>query len=325
MSAAVTPQTRLYKIRNLPEFSEYRDFLIPLGGWIGKLAGGMRLRTLARLAKTWDAGSMSEGLNFLQESQRRGQVFYHFYGKEKMAEAGRGNTGLFAFPQKRKSKFVLIVPGGGYSSVASIVEGFPTAKALYERGHTAFILHYRTGKGAHYPNPLEDAAAALHFILDNREKFQLDVSDYALIGFSAGGHLVSGFAAASTGYEKYGLPAPGAVILAYPVISMEEITHEETRRNFLGEEEANLSLQKRYSADQNADASYPPTYIWCCEHDNTVPSENSRRLYQTLQAKGVRSALKMYDSDAHGWGIAQNTIAAGWLDEAVRFWKGEIK
>lgn len=323
MSAAITAQTRLYKVKNLPEFSEYRDFILPLGGWMGKLASGIKISTLAHLAKTWNPDSMAEGLCFLQQAQRKETVFYEIYSaEEKAADSSRKSTGLFAFPCKRTSPFVLIVPGGGYSSVASIVEGFPTAQKLNEMGYAAFVLHYRTGEAAHFPNPLEDLAKALSFILSNAERFRLDISNFALMGFSAGGHLVSNFAVRSTGYGKYALPAPNAVILSYPVISMGEITHPETRRNFLGKDESNHELQQKYSADETADANYPPTFLWCCEHDNTVPSENSKQMYRTLCAKGVPCTLKLYDSDAHGWGIAKDTIAENWLNEALEFWKG---
>ena len=323
MSACITRETRIHQIKKMPEFEGYNQFLFPVDGWIGKLVGGMKLKTLAQLAKTWNADSMAAGLKYIREVQGRQKVYYDIYTDAEKNEAeSRKSTGLFAFPLQKKSKFVLIAAGGGYSSVASIVEGFPTAKRLNELGYAAFVLHYRTGEDAHYPNPIEDMAKALEFIFQNQEELHVDVSDYAVMGFSAGGHLVSNYAVEKTGYGKYKQPSPGAVILSYPVISMGDITHQETRRNFLGTDEQNRELQEMFSADKMAGKEYPPTFIWCCEQDSAVLSENSRCLYRKLKENGVACKMQMYNGDAHGWGLAEGTVAEGWLEDAIRFWKG---
>lgn len=69
-------------------------------------------------------------------------------------------------------------------------------------------------KRAHYPAPQEDVAAILSFVFSHAEKWQVDTENYAVCGFSAGGHVAGCWGAAKLGYEKYGLPKPAALTAA---------------------------------------------------------------------------------------------------------------
>ncbi len=40
--------------------------------------------------------------------------------------------------------------------------------------------------------------------------------DYALLGYSSGGHLAGLFGSEEYGYRNYGVPKPGALLLGYP-------------------------------------------------------------------------------------------------------------
>ena len=133
-----------------------------------------------------------------------------------------------------KKPFALILPGGGYKMVCSFAEGLPYAKALNEKGYAAFVLIYRTDKKAKYPAPLDDVATALKYIFDNADRLNVDVTNYAIWGSSAGGHLAGCFSSGEIGYKKYHLPKPCVAVLSYPVVTMGSLTHEGSQKYFLG-------------------------------------------------------------------------------------------
>ena len=71
----------------------------------------------------------------------------------------------------KKHPMAIICPGGGYHWVCSFSEGMPYAKKLNSMGYSAFVIHYRCGKGYEYPIPQEDLARAIREILSNSELF----------------------------------------------------------------------------------------------------------------------------------------------------------
>ena len=74
-------------------------------------------------------------------------------------------------------------------------------------GINAFVLDYRAGTDDAADKSEEDLHRAIQFIFENKERFQLEDS-YAVVGFSAGGHLTAEFGTDNRGYktalERYG-------------------------------------------------------------------------------------------------------------------------
>lgn len=286
----------------------------------GRTFNQLSLEEIPDILTTWNLPSMIGGMQLLAEQAEKGTVFYDFW-EEAGQEELRSLTGLATFPLEKKSKFVLICAGGGYQNVCSLAEGFPLAKAVQELGYTAFVLHYRTGRDAGHPNPLDDVAQSLRFILEHADVFNVDTNGYAVLGFSAGGHLAASFGTEYLGYKKYGLPKPEIIILGYPVITMGEKTNEGSRRALLGDEnQENETLREQLSIEKQITRAYPPVYVWQCEEDEAVPIENSRMLTEALERCSVPYEYKVYPGTAHGWGLGTGTLSEGWLEEAVRFW-----
>lgn len=86
---------------------------------------------------------------------------------------------------------MILCSGGGYNSVCNVMEGFPAAKQFHKLGITAFVLNYRVADKDLFPAPLEDLAQAYRYIEAHAQAFQVDMEDYAVCGFSAGGHLAA--------------------------------------------------------------------------------------------------------------------------------------
>ena len=210
----------------------------------------------------------------------------------------------------------IICPGGGYFMVCDYMEGKPIAKDLNAKGINAFVLRYAFKERAHYPNPQDDLARAVKELIDNQDKYHIDMTNYSIWGFSAGGHL-----AATHGYEykKYHLPKPNCLVLTYPVISLGEYTHRNTKRYLIGlnatqEEIDNVSVHKHIDKD------YPKTFIWCGEDDASVPPINSKLLVDELIKNKIERLYITYPKVGHGVGDGKGTNAYGWLDKAVEFW-----
>lgn len=317
----ITDETRIYEILKLREFQKFKHLLLPdMGLWNGFL----KLCRLNIARKVWPNNQIAEGLSYMQELIRNDtRIFYPLYNEvEVKKNAKMKQCGLFHFPVKEKTKFVIVCAGGGYSNVCSCVEAFPVAKRLNELGYHAFVLNYRYDKEAHAPNPIDDLARGISFIIKNKEKLNVETEDYAVTGFSAGGHLAGIFGTEANGYKQYQLPKPGILFLAYPVLTMGEFTHKNSRQKFLGKKNINnRELQKKYSVEEQITKHYPPCFIWQCERDTTVPIQNSKLLVKALENNHIPYIYHTYDSDFHGWGLGNGTLAEGWLEEAVMFWK----
>lgn len=220
----------------------------------------------------------------------------------------------------KKHPFALICPGGGYSMVCSFIEGAPYARKLNERGISAFVLYYRCGKEAQYPNPQEDLARALRDIIARADELNLETAGYSIWGSSAGGHLAASFGTESMGYAHYGLPKPAALVLSYPVITMEGFTHAGSRKNLLGENPRQEMIEL-CSVEKQVTAQYPPTFIWCGDADRTVDPRNSRVFVAALEENGVPVQFESYPGVDHGVGLGEGLACAPWFDEAVAFWE----
>lgn len=224
----------------------------------------------------------------------------------------------------KKHKFALICPGGGYNMVCSFIEGMPYAKRLNKIGYSAFVLYYRCKNKARYPAPLEDLARALQDILSKADELNIETDGYSLWGSSAGGHLASLFCTDYFITEKYNLPKPASLILSYPVITMKDFTHQGSRKNLIGKNPTIEMIQKT-SVEEHISPNYSPTFIWYGDSDKTVDNKNSEIMKQELNKNSVKNKVIKYNGIGHGVGLAKGTAAESWFEEAVNFWKRNMK
>lgn len=226
----------------------------------------------------------------------------------------------FVIRDGKKHPVAILAPGGGYAMVCSFIEGVPIARKLNQQGISAVIVYYRVRKKALYPAPMEDLAAGVKEVLAHAGEWNLDVENYSVWGASAGGHLTASFGTQNMGYTQFGLPKPGALVLIYPVISMERSkTHMGSHDNLLG---ADATEEKEIfaSVDRQVTADYPRTFIWCSDDDDTVPPENTRDMVTALNNAGVEAECRIYHGVPHGSGPATGLAAENWINEAVNFW-----
>lgn len=236
-------------------------------------------------------------------------------------------------------------PGGGYLACEVGGEGYPVAAEISEMGYTAFVLEYRVGENAANYAPFDDLARAIEYINANAEHFNVETENYALLGFSAGGNLVSVFGSEAYGYRKYGLNKPGALLLGYPLVNVLD-EYKSFSFNIWGQipgkvlaGSSGLSMMdavigKNATYDQlqvlcaqlHVTKNYPPTYIFAGTADFMVPiRDNEDLLADALKKNNITYEKDIYRGISHGVGIAVALSADGWLDTAITFWQTNIK
>ncbi len=253
-----------------------------------------------------------------------------------------GCVRLTVFPNDsgKKTKYVLILPGGGYAHLCTKEEGYPVAAKFNEMGYTAFILEYRTGFHCSAYAPMEDLSRAIKHIEEHQEEYNVDPEGFALCGFSAGGNLAGIYASHNHGFDTYGTSRPAALMLGYPWTNMQHwLDHPYwniwkgimgvwlSERGFVYMFGRHITLKKRESlcVQKQVEADYPPTYIFSGGRDVLVPaSHHAEVLVDALEKNGVSHKYRRFFALPHGIGIGDKTIARGWMQEAVTFWEDSI-
>ncbi|MFW6049727.1 MAG: alpha/beta hydrolase [Myxococcota bacterium] len=85
---------------------------------------------------------------------------------------------------------LLYVHGGAFSMLSKDTHRL-MALALASRGYVVFNINYRLGPRHIYPKPLEDASAALLWMLEHGAEYGANTSRVAIAGESAGGNLTA--------------------------------------------------------------------------------------------------------------------------------------
>jgi acetyl esterase/lipase len=292
----LTAEDTIQDLLNHPAFAGFGRLLLP---WDDRAYdNGVRLRDVASLLpyhSNVDGATVVSALNHMIDDVSNGRpVFYDFYTEsEKDEQRARSNTGLFFFRGKPGAPFAVIAPGGGFSYVASIHEGFPYAVAIRKQGYNAFVLKYRAGAGGAVAT--RDLAAAISYVFRNAKTLGVGTEAYSLWGSSAGARMAA--AIGSHGTASFGgddLPKPSAVVMAY-------------------------------TGHSEVESDEPPTFVVVGEHDGIAPPSVMEKRVAALRRSGAEVEFHRYRGLGHGFGPGVGTSAEGWLDLAVRFWEKAIR
>jgi acetyl esterase/lipase len=232
-------------------------------------------------------------LNYLIDEAARGRtIFYDFYTEtQKRADRAKEHTGLFFFRGKPSAPFAIICPGGGFSYVGSLHEGFPLALEISKKGYNAFVIRYRIG-GEHIA--CEDLAAAINYIFTNAGTLGISTKDYSLWGGSAGARMAARLASYGTAaYGAESRPRPGMAVIAYT-------GHTDWTQND------------------------PPTFTIVGERDGIANPAVMESRVNAMRAAGIATEFHRYRNLGHGFALGTGTNAEGWIADAVRFWEKHI-
>lgn len=95
---------------------------------------------------------------------------------------------------KDKIPLIVFVHGGGWLSndkYADIGYMGETVSQIIKKGYALASIDYRLSTQAVFPAQIRDCNRAVSFLYDNAEKYGFDTERFAIMGFSAGGHLAS--------------------------------------------------------------------------------------------------------------------------------------
>lgn len=194
------------------------------------------------------------------------------------------------FSNARRRQTVLILPGGSYQ-VLSEREAEPVALAYLAEGFNAFVLRYSVGRGAVWPEPLEDAREALALIHARAQEWQVDTERIAAVGFSAGGHL-----AAALGIQ--GQLRPAALVLGYPC---------------LGQPQCGLMPMNPPELLGTADDKTPPTFLFATYEDEIVPVTQTLEFAAELARLERPVECHVFQHGIHGLSLARTHTSSGRL------------
>lgn len=269
---------------------------------------------------------------------------YPIYSIQEIKEhkkRGAARLSVFFNDTGKTTKCVIVCPGGGYAHLDTWKDGYPVAAKLNQMGYTAFVLEYRAGFDCSSHAPMHDLAQAVRFIEARQDEFHVDMEGYAVIGFSAGGNLAGTFGTHAWGYDKYNARKPGCLILGYPWTNVNHWFQHPYWNVWVAvmgiwcSERGNICMfRQHFMNKKNRDSlcvqkwitdDYPPTYMFGGGDDILVPTAaHTDVLERALKSHNVPYMYEKFYGLTHLVGIALNTNAEGWLDNAVRFWKEHI-
>ena len=227
--------------------------------------------------------------HLIDEVSNNKTICYDFYTEQqKQQDPNKRYTGLFFFRGNADAPFAIVCPGGGFSYVGSLHEGFPIAREISKKGFNAFVIRYRLGSEQ---KATEDLAAALEFVFKNAKILGVDTKAYSLWGGSAGARMAGNIAL--NGVAVYGggnLPKPATAVIAY-------------------------TGQSTFSRD------FSPAFITVAANDGIANVNTVERRVENLRNAGVEVEYHRVQSAGHGFGLGTGTDAEGWVDLAVDFWK----
>jgi len=242
-----------------------------------------------------DPAAVVRGLNLLIENAHRGVTVFHeiYTEEERRADPDLRAAGLFFFPGQAGAPFALIAPGGGFSYVASLHEGFPYATEISALGLNAFVVVYRTRQGGR--TATADMARAIAYVLTHAKELGVARDQYSVGGSSAGARMaayIGSHGTAAFGEGEH--PRPAAVVMAY------------TGHSDLSSDE-------------------PPTFVVVGGRDVIAPPAAMERRITALRLAGTEVEYHVYPNLGHGFGTGTGTEAEGWIGKAVAFWARQVE
>ncbi|MBO9621272.1 MAG: alpha/beta hydrolase [Sphingomonas sp.] len=194
-----------------------------------------------------------------------------------------------ADPAHANGAAVVIVPGGGHRMLVWVNEGVMPARTLNRFGVTTFVLKYRLARepGSSYSierDAAADAARAVRWVRAHAAEYGVDPHRIGLMGFSAGGELVS-------------MVADNPV----PPATADAIDGESARPDFQV-----LVYPGPLGVPAKAVAGAPPAFLVAGSLDKCC-APPTLTLYQQLRDAGVSAELHLFADTDHGFNVAMHS------------------
>lgn len=200
-------------------------------------------------------------------------------------------TAFPADPRKANGAAVIIIPGGAHEFLVWTTEGVNVAHALNRMGISAYVLKYRLARAEGSPYTVEDAAAdtrrAVRWLRANAKGQGIDPERIGVMGFSAGGELVTMVA---------DNPEPPASLAADPQKSVS------ARPDFQV-----LVFPGPGGQPASAIDKAPPAFLVAGSLDPCC-AEPTVALYEQLRKGGIAAELHMYAGAGHAFNLDESDL-----------------
>jgi acetyl esterase/lipase len=189
-----------------------------------------------------------------------------------------------------------------------------TIRMFIENGYALASIDYRHSTTAIFPAQIQDCNQAVEFLYTNADKYKLDKKRFALIGFSAGGHLASLLALSSNsnipdfyaGGKKPGFRISAVVdfygpseFLLFYGFANPDATGDPISTLLGSSPLKRPDLSKKASPCTYVDKDDPPFFIVHGEKDQDVPPAQSYLLKSYLDLAGVQNEILIVKDAPH--------------------------
>jgi acetyl esterase/lipase len=215
---------------------------------------------------------------------------------------------------KGKVPLIILVHGGGWlvnDKYADLGYMKNTIVALVNEGFALASIDYRFASQAIFPALIQDCNRAVSFLYDNSDKYGFDRNRFAVLGWSAGGHLASLMGLSkNNNLANFFMPNSSkyfefkAVVDFYGPSELILLKSAEDPKSpesiLLGDSPINRpDLAKIASPVTYVDKNDPPFLIIHGEKDDMVNPQQSKLLHSWLSASGVQSELIIVKDAPH--------------------------
>ncbi|HOX84300.1 MAG TPA: alpha/beta hydrolase [Chryseolinea sp.] len=215
---------------------------------------------------------------------------------------------------KGKIPLVIFIHGGGWLSNDKYADmGYmkKTVAEIISNGFALASIDYRFSTQAVFPAQMLDCNRAISFLYDNADKYGFDKTRFALMGFSAGGHLASMVGLSkNNSVDAFFMPGSTksfnfkAVVDFYgpaELILFPGANDEKSPEGLLigAAPLARPDLAKAASPVTYVDKNDPPFLIIHGEKDDLVSTKQSQLLSAWLTVAGVQNELIIVKDAPH--------------------------
>lgn len=223
---------------------------------------------------------------------------------------------------------VIIVHGGGWEAGTKSTYVPPLFEPLKQAGFAWFTINYRLAPRHPFPACTDDTFKAVAWVKDHARQYKVDTRRIALMGESAGGHIVAYVGARGKGKTKV-----AAVVDFYGVHDL--LRREQQRgltknlKQLLHIEELDAAAQRKLN--EAAPINYvhramPPFLFIHGTEDQAVPYEQSPLMCEKMKAAGARCEVYTVEGAPHGiGGWEKNPAWQGYKTKMIEWLRATLR
>jgi acetyl esterase/lipase len=187
---------------------------------------------------------------------------------------------------------IIFIHGGGWTSEDKSNTRFSSLKWI-KNGYTVVSINYRLAPKMQHPAQIQDCAMALKWVIDNIENYGGNPSEIAIIGHSAGAHLVALLITGTKWHKMYDIDIK-KVKCWIPVAGIHDFNLPENNLPPILCQCILAMLNDQDKIDcspiSHVTGLEPPCLILHGGDDWLVPRTNSIKLHDLLLEKGAKNS-----------------------------------